>query len=33
MAQGAQHHRLGEDDVVVGSRTASQAWGWRMRVR
>jgi hypothetical protein len=28
MVWGAQHHRLGEDDVVAGSGIASQAWGW-----
>jgi hypothetical protein len=30
---GAQHHGLVEDDVVAGSETASQAWGWRLRGR
>jgi hypothetical protein len=27
MTPGAQHHRIGEDNVVAGSRTASWAWG------
>jgi hypothetical protein len=29
-ARGAQRRALGEDDVVVGLRTASQAWGRRL---
>jgi hypothetical protein len=33
MASGAQHHSLGEDNIVVGSRMASQAWGWRLHGR
>jgi hypothetical protein len=30
---GSRHHGLGEDDIVVGSRTASQAWGQCLRGR
>jgi hypothetical protein len=30
-AQGAQHHGLGDDDVVAGLRTALQAWGQCLR--
>jgi hypothetical protein len=38
MAWGAHRHGLGEDNIVVGSRTASRAWGrglhcqWRHRL-
>jgi hypothetical protein len=28
---GAQYHGPREDNVVVGSGIASQAWGWRLR--
>jgi hypothetical protein len=31
-AWGAQRHGLGEDNIFVGSRTASQAWGWHHRL-
>jgi hypothetical protein len=30
MAQGAQHHGRGEDDIVAGSGMTSQALGWRL---
>jgi hypothetical protein len=33
MTSGAQCRRLGEDDVVAGSGTASQVWGWCLHDR